>query len=914
MTGKTKEFIVKSFTVVDDKTIIRFTILDDNGTTEYTVTEKYYKDMVTDGSGKLLQGTIKSVEADSAFMQMYKTLSADSFRLTYYIVDGDNIFDYGMEKYRPMTNVEKDHITGDSAYVTADEGGQLCVRGLDWGSYYFRETVPPEGYSLCDDVLFTVNAYNCNNQFIKCEDPDKQAAIIIDKHIPDTDYFKAYGEPTFMFKVSRLEQSAEGSPDYTTDEGVGYKKTGKSYTLAVHMTSTDGTAMIDVPEGQYMIEELPVSRYTCTGLELVTGTDPVVNKTAGLNSLTSTVMTAADKYELTDGTAAPKYTAFCDLTGGVSDEVLTFRVKYTNKIKRYDNFSEVTFVDNRIPGEEYITAFKPTYKPLVPVTTGQTTFEINLKDAIGSGDFEAVLSYNTEKIKSLTADELSYIRFSNVLPAPFEFVSYNPDTGVLTLTIRNDGTSIAGQSFKFDVGYKAGLTEYNESDHDMNKGELELVFGEPTPQIRKRVLYKSDAANRSRFIIDEQTKSTVVDATYTKEGDSISSDPSPIPELRVDDGYSPKGWYMLSSTGRPVKDNAGNIVMFADEEAIKAYIYGDSAPSNVTFADEFADFAHPDKIMGFTFQAELTDRPVTARFVMKDNTDFFNLINDKSKVSGSITGVTKYNMTAFLEGNETGWNSCEEGQRLTYDSYAGNCPSDSPYPDLIRFYAIGTDVYWYTVDREDNNKATNGSVYAEYTGVIWQNSPTLFSGYTALKDVSGMFDWELSGMNMLGNMFQKTIITTFTLNRTYKKDGFMYMNRMFNECAELTSVTMNVDTSGAGDGTQESVKGNSTWVSAQTKEMFKGCTNLVSLNITGDFRNLFSAQRMFQNCNLPAEEFKRAFSTWQWGPEHIAMQVNGTNKGDQIFEGYSNKTSISDFYDANGNHFKRNDIKIESVS
>ncbi len=924
-TGKTKEFIVKSFTVVDAETI-RFTILDDNGTTEYTVTEKYYKDMVTDGSGKLLQGTIKSVEADSAFMQMYTDLSVDSFRLTYYIVDGDNIFDYGMEKYRPMTNVEKTHITGDSAYVTADEGGQMCVRGLDWGSYYFRETVPPEGYSLCDDVLFTVNAYNCNNQFIKCEDPDKQAAIIIDKHIPDTDYFKAYGEPTFMFKVSQLTDAAEGeTPDFVQSYQSGssepvtrrYKKTGKSYTLAVHMTSTDGTAMIDVPEGQYMIEELPVSRYTCTGLELVTGTGNVVNKTAGLNSLTSTVMMAADKYELTDGTAAPKFTAFCDLTGGVSDEVLTFRVKYTNVIKRYDNFSEVTFVDNRIPGEEYITAFKPTYKPLVPVTTGQTTFEINLKDAIGSGDFEAVLSYNTEKIKSLTADELSYIRFSNVLPAPFEFVSYNPDTGVLTLTIRNDGTSIAGQSFKFDVGYKAGLTEYNESDHDMNKGELELVFGEPTPQIRKRVLYKSDAANRSRFIVGED-KTTVVDATYTKEGTSISSDPSPIPELRIDDGYVQKGWYMLSSTGRPVKDSEGNIVMFMDEAEVKAYIYGDSAPSGVSFADEFADFAHPDKIMGFTFQAEVIDRPVTARFVMRNGTGLLTIINDKDRTGNDkITSLGKDTMIAFREGNEAGWESCNNNSRVTYDSRMNNARDknlDNTYPDKIRFYAIDNVVYWYTVDR-DTLKPTRGSVYLEYRISSYNQDPKLFDSYNKLADVSGMFDWDFSGVELCSYMFSGTAITNFELNRTYKKSGLMYLNRMFINCQNLTTVTMNVDTSEAGDGTVD-ISTNGTFISAQTKEMFKKCTNLVSLNITGDFRKLFSAQRMFDSCNLPADEFKRAFSTWQWGPEHIKMQDNDSNKGDQIFSNYPKTNDIKnvDLVDANNDHYTSDGIRITKTS
>ena len=842
-TGKTKEFIVKSFTVVDAETI-KFTILDDNGTTEYTVTEKYRKDMETDVSGKQLQGTIKSVEADSAFMQMYTALSVDSFRLTYYIVDGDNIFDYGMEKYRPMTNVEKAHITGDSAYVTADEGGQLCVRGLDWGSYYFRETVPPEGYSLCDDVLFTVNAYNCNNQFIKCEDPDKQAAIIIDKHIPDTDYFKAYGEPTFMFKVSQLTNAAEGdTPDFVQSYQSGnsepvtrrYKKTGKSYTLAVHMTSTDGTAMINVPEGQYMIEELPVSRYTCTGLELVTGTDPVVNKTAGLNSLTSTVMMAADKYELTDGTAAPKFTAFCDLTGGVSDEVLTFRVKYTNVIKRYDNFSEVTFVDNRIPGEEYITAFKPTYKPLVPVTTGQRTFEINLKDAIGSGNFEAVLSYNTEKIKSLTADELSDIRFSNVLPAPFENVGYNPDTGVLTLTIRNDGTSIAGQSFKFDVGYKAGLSEYNESDHEMNKGELELVFGEPAPQIRKRVLYKSDAANRSRFIIDEQTKTTVVDATYTKEGTSISSDPSPIPELRVDDGYSPKGWYMLSSTGRPVKDNAGNIVMFADEEAIKAYIYGDSAPSGVTFADEFADFAHPDKIMGFTFQAEVEEN-VNPTAKIKDKSTFIDAIK-------AASGNADNNIINFIH-NPNFANAMQAYEFATYKSTFGECSEE--YPDEIYCYGVqvtgGYDVYWFS-------KSNRVYLEGDYTRVMMNRSKLL--------SIPGMYDFDFSGVTSLTSAFQNdSKLTAAAFNSSF--ENCKTLNDCFNGCNEMESLTNAQDSKLKPTNIRVMVAGpNNNYSTTKLKD--------ISFMNGMDLSECSNVNQLFRRCtSLTAETFISTLATWKF--------------------------------------------------
>ena len=179
-----------------------------------------------------------------------------------------------------------------------------------------------------------------------------------------------------------------------------------------------------------------------------------------------------------------------------------------------------------------------------------------------------------------------------------------------------------------------------------------------------------------------------------------------------------------------------------------------------------------------------------------------------------------------------------------------------------------------------------------------------------------MFDWELSGMNMLGYMFYKTKIKTFTLNRTYKKSGIMYLNRLFINCNNLTTVTMNVDTSEAGDG-QTPTSDKDTFISAQTKEMFNGCTNLVSLNITGDFRNLFHAQEMFRVCNnLPAEEFKRAFSTWQWGPEHIKMQDKGTNKGDQIFSYYPKANDIKnvDLVDANNDHYTSDGTRITKTS
>ena len=145
----------------------------------------------------------------------------------------------------------------------------------------------------------------------------------------------------------------------------------------------------------------------------------------------------------------------------------------------------------------------------------------------------------------------------------------------------------------------------------------------------------------------------------------------------------------------------------------------------------------------------------------------------------------------------------------------------------------------------------------------------------------------------------------------------MYLSRMFANCKKLASVTMNIDTSQVGDGTEDPYN-NTTYISAQTKQMFLNCTVLTELNLSGDFRNLFNAQEMFNGCNsLSASEFQRAFSTWKWNTNNNSgMQTAGNNKGDQIFLSYANVGQLQgvDLIDANGNHYKRNGNKIVLVS
>ncbi|MBR7037867.1 MAG: hypothetical protein IKI21_01275 [Oscillospiraceae bacterium] len=957
----TKEFLVKHCTVdpeVENRITFQIVEGDDLNDT-YDITIEYDKN--TDG-------TVRSVTGDSHFEERYHaTLDPGKMRLTYYVADPTKtmLFDYDTGRYLPIRPVLPEDATPEQTaaadrraaaiqacltktYVTADEGGQILIRGLDWDQYHFHETVPPIGYGRADDVVFTVNAYNSGNQFIRCDDPKAQAAIIIDKEIPDADYFKAYGEPTFQFRISELREDADAAAPAYTKDGVKYVKTGRTYTLSIHLRdpNTFESDMVNVDMGQYLIEELPVSRYRCCGLELIEDPNgaPVKVKSADLTTPTSTVILANDRYEINDGDAGQPWTAFCDLTGADSQfgEMLAFHVKYENKIARYDHFSEVTYADNRIPEREYLTSFKPVYDPLVPVYGGTDNtypYTVDLKTALGAETFEAVLGYNTGRIERL--EDLTHVRFSSVNEIDkIQSIVFDPATGILRLTV-TDPATFAGSTIMLDVGYseKDSFDAYDEGDPNMVKGTLALTFGELRATQQKKLTLKNDVSNKSYFpYADPENKVqdvTSVAMFYQKtiaDDDTVTysytmQDPANTDTLKTTTGYL-LYWYMLDPDGRPVLDNERDPIRFTREEIVDymfdgiwpAYLTADGADlltgaklaDGTTLVSSLGGSA-VDSINSFTFQAEVVSRrPLTAcvKLTTKELLNESGILGRKNPgyVSGEITGVSAANMTAFKEGSEEGWELCDDRHRLTYDSHAGHYADGDPYPDLVRFYAIGTEIYWYTVDRT-TLKPTEGSVFLEQNENNYNNTANLFRGYTKLNDVSGIFDWDFSGVNMCGRMFQNTAITTFTLDRTYKKEGLMYMNRMFIDCKKLRSVKMDIDTTLAGDGSEEGPE--KTYVSAQTKLMFSGCSMLQELDLTGDFSNLWNDQQMFNGCTgLTSTEFTRAFSTWTWRRDENNMQYYDIFNNNNTL---ANALAGVDLVDANGDHYKRDGAYIKYV-
>ena len=896
----TKELLVDSFTV-NDKDRLTFNLKDGG---RVTVTYKLNN-----------SGDISGVVASDDFADIYGfTPTVSDLRLTYYAVsaDGSSYYDDNKKKYvlfDGSADSQKIKSCITDTYVTADMGGQLCVRGLDWKSYYFRETVPPEGYGLADDVVFTVNAYNCDNQFLKCEDPSAMAAIIVDKEIPSAEYFKAYGEPTFMFKVYGLSTEAKGNAVRTVN-GFDYYKTGKEYTLAIHLSAANaaadgtvsGSAMVSVPVGQYLIEELPVSRYECYGLEMVG--DPADTtakyKSVGMDDKTSYTVCNEHKYEV-DGGAS--WQAFCDLTVGGLDDIPVFRVKYKNRINRYDNFSQVSYADNRIPESEYLTAFKPIYKPLVPVYGGAEstyTYEIDLKSALGSADkdFEAVLSYNTGTTRPLTS--LNNVSFKSTVDNVDNItnVSFDAESGILKITAQNP-SSFAGQTILLDVGYGNG-GEYNEGDTGMVKSTLDITFSEIQADTVKKLVLKNDVSNRSYFPQAEGAgKDSTVAVIYTKPVGSNTytksmQDSSQTDTLTVLDGYTLSYWYLLGDDGRPLTDINGDVIQFrrnedASQDEIVQYIFSGTWPAYLAANDKHGDllpekYTRPqpvDNISAFTFQAVVEEVQIPRAKLLPGpdiRHKIFNIIKGENAAYDKEANITELihfkraemsAMPAVIKDNAVNIIS-ETGDRETYPL------------DVYAWYDGEGTIYWCSDEKHP---------------YMSENSSTMFYKMPNLESVD-VYDWNAEKVTDISNFFtnngwngKANKLTEFKVNWDLSNCNNFY--RMFEGCGNLvTCLNDNTD-----------FIANPAYIHSMYENCFvlENCTFMNNIAVSGstDMRGTFknarkisyeSAKAIFRNWNLTS-----LFSNNTFGDSNNCEQIQSSSIGNYNIHTYSYTYVMGDF-------------------
>lgn len=153
--------------------------------------------------------------------------------------------------------------------IITDVNGEAMIENLSWNSYYLQEKTPPEGYSLSDEkIRFSVNAGNCSIiQELTAEDPLDGVSIIINKSISEDDVYEAFGNPTFLFKISGNDRTGAGHVWY------------RELTLSKEKLS-DSVTLSELPPGNYVIEEIRTSRFKLNDITAQTDNVEISGKKA----------------------------------------------------------------------------------------------------------------------------------------------------------------------------------------------------------------------------------------------------------------------------------------------------------------------------------------------------------------------------------------------------------------------------------------------------------------------------------------------------------------------------------------------------------------------------------------------------------------------------------------------------------
>ena len=320
--------------------------------------------------------------------------------------------------------------------MVTDSNGQIRVDGIFWGSYYFEETKAPEGFSLGDKVRFTVNAMSCLAiQELECEDYEIKCLIRIDKKIDAK--LEVFGTPTFVFRVENID-------------------THETYTRMITLAgdALTGSAIVQVPTGNYRVTEVKVNRYNLSKTEYITE-----NTTATARKI--------DGEERDSKEGGKEFTFNLSTDEGVPQ---TAEVKFTNTLENYSGISHASAINNIVPSKRKLTGFSlelnDEYIPCAraehndfPVTKGMLSGKLNYDDGTSI---------------ELTAEQLAAVQPAN-------------------WTVDNGFTN-AGQSFMLNA-------QYTENGKTF-KTVFVATIGPYKVIESQKVIFRNDVDNKSIFELD----------------------------------------------------------------------------------------------------------------------------------------------------------------------------------------------------------------------------------------------------------------------------------------------------------------------------------------------------------------------------------------------------------------------------
>ena len=399
-----------------------------------------------------------------------------------YTADGERVYvKENNGKYTVCDETE----TGKLYTMTTDTDGKIDVNGISWGAYYFEEVKAPQGFALADKIRFTVNSTSCLSvQELDCEDFPMECLITIDKEIDSK--LDVFGTPTFTFKIKQL--------DTNTNTVI------KDYTAMITLTgdSKTGSVTVQVPVGDYSVEEVPVIRYKLTKTEYVMdGSKTTVPENKRFIDHV--------RVDTKEGGEVFNFTLDSE-----DNQPQKAEVKFTNKLENYSGLSHTDALTNIIPSKTKITGFSIVFKnEYIPCTQ-----EINSDYTIDKKtELIGYINYDDGSTKEMTEDQLD-----TVLNKTTNAVNENE-------FILNNGYSQSGQT----VGFLAAYTD-NDSGKTY-KTNFYVTVGPYKVIETQKVIYRNDINNSSVFVVGKKkysvntvyynddttgTKKTAVSGEYIK--------------------------------------------------------------------------------------------------------------------------------------------------------------------------------------------------------------------------------------------------------------------------------------------------------------------------------------------------------------------------------------------------------------
>ena len=805
----------------------------------------------------------------------------------------------------PEENANADTLVKERL-VTEEDGTTGAVEQLAWGTYYFLETKPPQGYEMSTEKhTFTVDASNAGSvQTIQVSNEKIKGSVALTKmdeatktkKLPDAQ-FNLYKNDGSLIKeglttdgngtitVTDLEWGSYYFEEMKAPAGYGISRDKVRFSVnEANCTTTQALTCYDPAEQVQITIRKEINEWyepfgNATFLFEITGTDVngmahTWNKSITLvNGATtgSTILSGipagtyvirergTERYKLDSVTAGPNVTVSGDTATAVLASAKEAEVTFANSISQYEKFSHTGNATNVVNAKTKLTGLQVTYK-------GPATIESETENSytFTADDLEAVAFYDDGSSKAIAFSDLEL-----------------------------DSATVTGNNNSSGAGYTVNVS-YTENGMTVS-GSFSVEVNLQIPPQPFTVTYD---ANGGYF--GDDTSSTLNQVTY------VMGDKARVTKVAKTDNVGEDGTQTSGSYGNNVAKN--QVVTIPGAESLKVTITYRTESTSYDWVCLYEGLdVTPDRYnysqsksgkLGGTTKTtkEFTIQGETVQIFFRSDGSgsnyygFYAVVEAEVQKTEVVAGKEKqpdhvmktfagwYTNAACSDGKEFTLQNCTEST-IVYAKWKDPTAVllDSGYntglskkfadiaetPETITAFQRSAIMPDANVTNEAHCISTENSEVPVY---LWKDGTTLkwwskavkpeaqsltylYNGYSDLTDISGLSGYDTSNVTDMGGMFYGCgNLTNLSALSGWDTSKATNMYAMFSGCESLTGLT--------------ALSGWNTSRVTNMDSMFDSCSSLTGLTALSNWntQKVTNMDSMFCSCRSLAN--LTALSNW----------------------------------------------------